>query len=342
MDYKKLSICIPTYNRSKSLTNCLQSIASCQMHNEIQICISDNASNDQTKEIVYKYKSKLNIKYHRFDANMGRVKNYLNVVDMADSTFTWLIGDDDLLAPNSIEKILQLIQINSEIDFFYINSFNLSTEYITSYSQPFNTKNLPKEMTRFSDYKSEGKLRFFDLINPKVSFDFVGAMFLAVFRKELWINNKDILDISAIEDAREFSHFDNTFPHVKIFSAAFNNSFAYFYPEPLTVNLSGVREWYPMSPLINIVRLVESLDEYRKNGLPVYQYIKCKNYAYRTFVPDFLRLLFRRDVSGYYYIEPWRLLVGALIYPNTYLSPIYYITDIIVKRYNFFTLKKRK
>ena len=121
MDYKKLSICIPTYNSSKSLTNCLQSIASCQMHNEIQICISDNASNDQTKEIVYKYKSKLNIKYHRFDANMGRVKNYLNVVDMADSTFTWLIGDDDLLAPNSIEKILQLIQINSEIDFFYID-----------------------------------------------------------------------------------------------------------------------------------------------------------------------------------------------------------------------------
>lgn len=337
-----LSICIPTYNRSKSLTNCLQSIVSCRMHDRIQICISDNASNDQTKEVVHKYKDKLNINYHRFDINMGRVKNYLNVIDMADSTFTWLIGDDDLLVPDSIEKILQLIEANSRVDFFYINSFNLSTEYIFSYSQPFNTNNLPHEMTKFSNYQIEGKLKFFDLINPRVSFDFVGAMFLAVFRKSLWIKNQNILDVSAIEDTQEFSHFDNTFPHVKIFSAAFNNSSAYFYPKPLTVNLSGVREWSPMSPLINIVRLVESLDEYKKNGLSMYQYIICKNYAYKTFAPDFLRLLFRRSVSGYRYINPWRLLGGALIYPNTYLSPIYYIVDIVIKNSSFLKFKKEK
>ena len=141
---------------------------------------------------------------------------------------------------------------------------------------------------------------------------------------------------------KEFSHFDNTFPHVKIFSVAFCKSPSYFYPEPLTVNLSGVREWSPMSPLINTVRLIESLDEYKKNGLPIYQYIICKNYAYRAFVPNFLRLLFRRHVSGYCYVEPWRLLIGALIYPNTYLSPIYYIIDLAIEKYNFFNLKKRK
>jgi len=312
------------------------------MHDRIQICISDNASNDQTEKNVQKYNDKLNIKYHRFDINMGRVKNYLNVIDMADGTFVWLIGDDDLLVPDSIEKILQLIETSSEVDFFYINSFSLSTEYVFSYSQPFDTNNLPHKMTKFSNYAIEGRLNFLDLINPRVSFDFVGAMFLAVFRKSLWTKNQNILDVSAIEDAREFSHFDNTFPHVKIFSAAFSNSSAYFYPEPLTVNLSGVREWYPMSPLINIVRLVESLDEYKKNGLPVHQYIICKNYAYRTFVPDFLRLLLRRNVSGYRYINPWKLLGGALIYPNTYLSPIYYIINLAFEKYSFLKLKKGK
>jgi glycosyltransferase involved in cell wall biosynthesis len=337
-----LSICIPTYNRSKSLTNCLQSIVLCQMHNAIQVCISDNASDDKTKEIVSKYKNKLNIKYHRFDTNMGRVKNYLNVINMADGIFTWLIGDDDLLVPDSIGKMLELLKENPTVDFFYVNSFNLSSEYVFSHPQPFDTINLPHRMTQFSNYKSQGKLKFFDLIDPKVSFDFVGAMFLAVFRKELWINNENVLNMHAVESKEEFSHFDNTFPHVKIFSAAFCKSSAYFYPDSLTVNLSGVREWSPMSPLINIVRLVESLDEYKKNGLPVYQYIRCKNYAFRTFFPDFFRLLLRKEVSGYFYIKPWRLLAGSLAYPNTYLSPIYYITDLIVKRYNFFSLKKRK
>ncbi len=227
------------------------------------------------------------------------------------------------------------------MDFFYINSFNLSSEYVFSYPQPFNTADLPHKMTQFSNFKLEGKLNFLDLIDPKISFDFVGAMFLAVFRKEPWTNNENVLDMRAIESKREFSHFDNTFPHVKIFSVAFCKSPAYFYPEPLTVNLSGVREWSPMSPLINIVRLVESLDEYKENGLPIYQYVKCKNYAFRTFLPDFFRLLLRRRVSGYFYIKPWKLLARSLVYPNTYLSPIYYLIDIVTTKYNFFISKRQ-
>ena len=335
----KLSICIPTYNRSNSLINTLQSIVSSRGHNQIQVCVSDNGSDDQTKEVVSKYKDKLNIKYHRFSNNIGRVKNYLKVIHMADGVFTWLIGDDDLLMPDSINKILNLIKMNSRVDFFYINSFNLAAEYVFSYKQPFNIKNIPNKMSRFSNFKSEGELLFFDLINPKVSFDFVGAMFLVVFRKELWIKNENALDIEAVESKMDFSHYDNTFPHVKIFSVAFCKSYAYFYPKPLTINLSGIREWSPMSPLINIVRLVESLDEYKKNGLPIYQYIKCKNFAFRTFIPDFLRLILRRSVSGYYYINPWRLLAKALLYPNTYLSPIYYLIEIATKQYNLFTSK---
>ena len=335
----KLSICVPTYNRSKSLINCLQSIASCHDHNQIQVCVSDNGSDDQTKEVISKFKDKLNIKYHKFSSNIGRVKNYLKVISMADGIFTWMIGDDDLLVPDSINKVLNLIKINSRVDFFYINSFNLDAEFVFSYKQPFNIKNIPNKMSRFSNFKSEGELLFFDLINPKVSFDFVGAMFLVVFRKELWIKNENALDIEAVESKMDFSHYDNTFPHVKIFSVAFCKSYAYFYPEPLTINLSGIREWSPMSPLINIVRLVESLDEYKKNGLPIYQYIKCKNFAFRTFIPDFLRLILRRSVSGFYYVNPWKLLATALLYPNTYLSPIYYLIEIVTKKCNLFTSK---
>jgi len=315
---------------------------SCLGHDQIQVCVSDNGSDDKTKEIVNKYKKKLNIKYHRYSNNKGRVKNFLKVVRMADGVFTWLIGDDDLLMPDAIKQVLNLIKLNSDVDFFYINSFNLSSDYVYSFKQPFNIKNIPKKMSTFSNFKLERKLFFLDLIDPKISFDFVGAVFLVVFRKELWIQNENVLNIDAIESKIDFSHYDNTFPHVKIFSVAFCKSHAYFYPKPLTINLSGIREWAAMSPLINIVRLIESLDEYKKNGLTLYQFIKCKNYAYRTFAPDFLRLLRRKSISGYYFINPWKLLANALLYPNSYLSLIYYLIELLTKQYKFFTLKGKR
>lgn len=332
----KISICIPTFNRASRLVNCLQSIKLNRATEDVdyEVCISDNGSTDNTLEVVRAAEKKLNIKYFRHAENVGRVKNYLKVVDMADGDFIWLLGDDDLLLPDALMTISGLIKENNDVDFFYVNSFNLSTEYVLSFPQPFDTADVPKKMTTFSSYKISGRRSFISLVDPKVSFDFVGAMFLAVFRKKNWLENIDTLDRNAISDPRTFSHFDNTFPHVKIFARAFANSKAYIFSRPLTVNLSGSREWAPMSPLINIVRLIEALDEYRLNGLSFLQYQRCKNFALRTFIPDYARMILRKDESGYRYIRPLYLLLNSLLYPNAWLSPFYYMIEIVKARVN--------
>ena len=59
-----LSICIPNYNRSRYLENCLNSIyiASQEIDNfEFEVCISDNHSEDKIAEIIKKYQSKIDI-----------------------------------------------------------------------------------------------------------------------------------------------------------------------------------------------------------------------------------------------------------------------------------------
>lgn len=332
----KISICIPTFNRASRLVNCLQSIKLNRATEDVdyEVCISDNGSSDNTLEIVRAAEKYLNIKYFRHAENVGRVRNYLKVVDMAQGDFIWLLGDDDLLLPDALVTISGLIQKNKEVDFFYVNSFNLSTEYVLSFPQPFDTADVPKKMTTFSTYQISGKRSFISLVDPNVSFDFVGAMFLAVFRRKNWLENVNALDSDAISDPQTFSHFDNTFPHLKVFIRAFANSQAYFYSKPLTVNLSGSREWAPMSPLINIVRLIEALDEYRLNGLSFLQYLRCKNFALRTFFPDYVRMLLRKNESGYRYIRPLHLLLTCLLYPNAWLSPFYYVIETIKARVN--------
>lgn len=323
----KISICIPTYNRATHLRNCLNSIIVNKDLDKVdfEICVSDNGSNDDTEKIVLEAQKKIPIKYHKNSTNLGIPRNFINVVNMAEGDFAWLLGDDDLLVPNAISELNKIIHKHQAVDFFFINSYHLTTEYVFSKSQPFDTKDLPEVMPKFSSWSEAGVLRFLDLIDPKISFDFLGGMYLAVFRREKWLKNVNALDKNAIHESKTFSHFDNTFPHLKIFSRAFNDSLAYFSPIPLSVCLTGAREWSPMYPLVRSVRLVEALEEYRKNGLGVVQYLYCKNCALKYFIPDMVSMHVKNKPTGKEHVNLLKLIVKNCLFPNFYFSFIAFL-----------------
>lgn len=79
------------------------------------------------------------------------------------------------------------------------------------------------------------------------------------------------------------------------------------------------------------VRLVEALDEYRKKGLPLARYLRCRNFALRNFIPDFGYMLLRPGISGLAYVRPVPLVLRNCVYPNFYLS-LFYFTARRVRR----------
>jgi glycosyltransferase involved in cell wall biosynthesis len=323
----KISVCIPTYNRARFLANCLQSVIANRNRSGIdfEVCVSDNCSTDDTREVVRSAEASIAIRYSRNAQNLGVARNFLRVVDMAAGEFVWLIGDDDLLLPEALLELSQLIASHPGVDFFFVNSLHLTAEHVFARPQPFDTAQLPAGLVPFSSWPHSGELPFMDLINPAISFDFLGGMFLSVFRKKNWSENTGALDAAAIHDPRIFSHFDNTFPHVKIFARAFARSRAYFSARPLSVCLSGGREWAPMYPLVKSVRLVEALGEYRRNGLPYTRYLRCRNFALNNFIPDLGSMFVHRAVSGFSYVKPLRLLAANCLFPNFYLSLINFL-----------------
>jgi glycosyltransferase involved in cell wall biosynthesis len=325
----RISICIPTYNRAAHLRNCLHSIILNNKKSAIdfEVCVSDNCSTDETEKIVRQAQSSIGIKYQKNPGNLGLAGNFLKVVGMAEGEFVWILGDDDLMMPNALEELNGLIGGHPDVDFFYVNSFCLTSQYVQSFPQPFDTANLPKSLKPFSSWSNSGEMEFMDLVDPKISFDFLGGMFLAVFRRENWMRNVDALDESAVKDSRTFSHFDNTFPHVKIFSRAFSSSKAFFYAKPLSICLSGVREWAPMGHLVSSVRLIEALGEYRRNGLPFVKYLWCKNFALKNFIPAIVSMLIHRKDSGFAYISPLKLILDNCLYPYFYFSPLNYLFE---------------
>src|SRR3989338_4912815 len=119
-EQRKLAICIPTHHgRAPYLRELLGSIAP-QMpsgrERQSEICISDNASADGTRELVADLRSSIGVpvKYFRFEQDMRGVRNFLNVVDMAEADYCWLVGSDDLILPGGIERILATLDRSPE------------------------------------------------------------------------------------------------------------------------------------------------------------------------------------------------------------------------------------
>lgn len=320
-----LSICIPTYNRGRYLENCLKSIhkALSEVGHEVEICISDNSSADNTVDVIEKLRGLLPIRYHRNALNVGMARNILKVVSMARGEFVWLVGDDDLVMPNGISKLLGLLTRHEEVDFFYVNANHLDSSFLENWPHPFNTDHLPMSMERFSKACIPRSLDFFELVSPAISFDFLGGIFLSVFRREKWIGSVHVLDTTALESSATFSHLDNTFPHLKVWAAAFSKSKAYFNPDPLVVCITGIREWAPMTPIIMSVRLPEALWAYRSNGMSWWRYFFCMNYALRNFAADFANIVLHRKLYKFN-VSYMQIILASLPYPNTYFSPFYF------------------
>ena len=114
MKFPVLSICIPTYNRSAYLRECLESVlSSAKGHEEqIEIVISDNASADDTASVVNEFKKCYPwIRYNRNDINVGAERNCYVVAGLASGEYVWIFGDDDKMTDEAIPSVLKSIEL---------------------------------------------------------------------------------------------------------------------------------------------------------------------------------------------------------------------------------------
>ena len=103
------------------------------------------------------------------------------------------------------------------------------------------------------------KCEFWDLIDYNVSFDFLMGNFANIFKKRLWDENLKCLDDNLLRSVEVGSNLDSTCGYIKVYANAFKNSKAYFCPEGLSVNCSGIREWAPLYEYMEIIILPKNV-----------------------------------------------------------------------------------
>jgi len=119
-----LSICIPTANRADVLAGCLDNLIPQASRHSIEIHVSDNASTDNTGEVVRKYqKDYPHLKYSRNPVDVGAVENIRCALRLSKSRYSLLFGDKYRLFDGALDRILPRLA-KADYDMALINAID--------------------------------------------------------------------------------------------------------------------------------------------------------------------------------------------------------------------------
>lgn len=126
------TIAIPTYNRSKFLDRCLNNIFEQKDFDKflLQVIVSDNASTDDTKEIIDSYILRgFGIEYYLNEKNEGPDYNIAQCYLKSKGKYVLALGDDDVLLNGSIKNIIKFLE-NTDYGVVYLTPTSFKGEFI--------------------------------------------------------------------------------------------------------------------------------------------------------------------------------------------------------------------
>ncbi|WP_025209239.1 glycosyltransferase [Hippea sp. KM1] len=115
-----VSVSSACYNHKEFLDEYFDSVLS-QTYKNIEIVIGDDASIDGSQEILLKYKKKYpnKIKLILNEKNLGITQNSINVLKACRGKYIALVATDDLMLPAKIEKQVEVLEKNPNINICY-------------------------------------------------------------------------------------------------------------------------------------------------------------------------------------------------------------------------------
>jgi len=128
MNSELVSVCIPVYNGEHYIAETLTSLVN-QTYENIEIIVSDNASTDNTVEIVKNIiKTDDRIKLNINSKNLGYSGNLNVLIDLASSDFIAIYHADDIYDKTIIEKQLTILKENPSLGGCFTSAQHISKD----------------------------------------------------------------------------------------------------------------------------------------------------------------------------------------------------------------------
>jgi len=283
MNKPLLSICIPTYNRSNYLKECLNSIV-IQLEKDkklielIEIIISDNNSNDDTSIMVKKFQKKYSmIKYHRNNKNLGAWINTMKFANYTNGNYIWFFSDDDIQYLGSIKRITKTI-INHNPDTVLCNS----DKFLDNPKNPTYVNNL----NLHKDIYVHTKRDFFKILETK----FIHTVDWYLFCYSTIIINKKLFDKNFYLLKKVTDYSNMCYPHVVLLYYTQEDYSQYIISKPILTYRANNLSWI----IKNRVKFASLIEEsYIKYYGGIYN-INKKNISFKFAFLLFIKLLVKR------------------------------------------------
>lgn len=108
-----ITICIPTYNHSIFLKQCLDSLLA-QTQSAAEIIVSDNHSTDDTATLLSQYGARVRVVSP--DVHLDMVGNFNFCISNAATEWICILGSDDFVRPDYIANIQAGIRMSEDTD----------------------------------------------------------------------------------------------------------------------------------------------------------------------------------------------------------------------------------
>ncbi len=258
---------IPTYRRPQLLRRAITSVLN-QTYPNFQACVYDNASGDETAQIVKEFSQKdPRVHYYCHSENIGMVKNFNFGLQRVGTPYFSFLCDDDILLPNFYEKALEGFQKYPEAGFVATQTIIASDKKVLDIS--------------FDDYEekihqpSEGLL--------KMSNGGVLTWTGILFRKEV-IDKVGLLDekVGGPADLDFELRTSSAFSYTVIKSLG-----AIFYHN----ELSWSSNWSVVEPLEGLKIILEKIKNNKDIPLSV------REIAYQSFKKNTTRIIWRGGIN---------------------------------------------
>lgn len=315
---EKVSVCIPVYNGSATILETIQSILG-QSFQDFELVIVDNASTDNTVELIQSIKDE-RIKLYRNKENIGGGGNIEECRQKATGDIIFYICADDLADIDALKKVCDAFSISGDIGIVARPYYWFEDDY----RKPVRITKQFNENQRVSIGDSYGKIKdVIALANQLSGMGFRKKYMNVPFSRHLFVEIASMV-ANMLKNCQAIILKDNIIA-VRIGSSA--TKLAYVYQE------SPLRSWYNLITGTFSEDKFRALRDYLVDDFVANNYIglvQIKNYgSYKALLREIYYLLkFRR--RNIFSPQFWFFALGTMIVPRFLLRRL-----VVVYKSNF-------
>jgi len=116
----KVSVIIPSYNCAPYLSDSIKSVLD-QSYGDVEIIVVDDASTDNTKEVIDECLANPKLRYIRNEENKGLMASRNVGIACAEGDLIAFLDADDLFVPNKLKKQVKLLNEDKNSMISYAN-----------------------------------------------------------------------------------------------------------------------------------------------------------------------------------------------------------------------------